>query len=182
MCALAHFTRAVAEEIEARARAAGHVAVALGGDWDPEAPPLLDWRARVKDVSPPRRLERVDGDPARPDDVRAAAREFGSPVSSVLRAGPLAVMPAGMPGEALRGAICPAFDPVTFALLDGRSVAWFPELRGLSAEHCARRAVAEQRLRGRTVALDRAEGFMESVRGGEPELRLETADSHVPIS
>ena len=146
--------------------------VALTGDWDRSSPPLLDWCARVKRAGPLRRLVPMAGDPARPDAVRAAVLGFRLRDSPVLRDGSLVVTPAPRPGETLRGAVCPAFDPVTFAVLDGSAVARFPELPGLSAEHCARRAVAEQRLLGPSAALDRAEAFFESVRAGRPELSL----------
>jgi hypothetical protein len=169
-------SQVIGEEIETRARTAGHVEVALTGDWDRSAPPLLDWWARVKDVGPIRRLTPLPGDPARPEAVRAAAKVFGPGVSPALRAGSLVVTPAPGKGETLRGAVCPAFDPVTFAVLDGSSVARFPQLPGLSAGHCARRAVAEQRLRGPSGALDRAESFLDSVRAGRPELSLVAND------
>ena len=170
--ALVASSRAIAEEIEAWARTAGHTEVALTGEWDRSSPPLLDWWARVKHTGPDWRLTPSAGDPALPADVRAAAMAFRPGAAPVLRVGSLAVMPAPGKGETLRGAVCPAFDPVTFAVLEGSPAALFPELPGLSAEHSARRAVAEQRLRGPSANLDRAEAFLDSVRAGRPELGL----------
>ena len=177
--ALTWTSHAIGDEIAARARTAGHVEVALTGAWDRSSPPLLDWFARVKDDGPRRRLAPMDGDPARPEAVRAAAMAFGPEISPALRDGALVVTPSPNPCETLRGAVCPAFDPVTFAVLDGSTVARFPELPGLSAEHCARRAVAERRLGGPPAALDRAERFLESVRAGRPELSLASRDALV---
>jgi hypothetical protein len=82
-------------------------------------------------------------------------------------------------------------DPVSFALLDGESVAQFPRVRGLSATDLAARAVAEHRawLRTRRVpprpwsppppachqlgmllTAGRAALFSQTLRAGEPEL------------
>jgi len=177
--ALAWSSHAIGDEIAARASTAGHVEVGLTGDWDRSAPPLLDWWARGKDVGPWRRLAPMDGDPARPGAVRAAAMAFGPEISPALRDASLVVTPSPRPCETLRSAVCPAFDPVTFAVLDGSEVARFPELPGLSAQHCARRAVAERRPHGPSTALDRAEAFLESVRAGRPELSVTPEDAQV---
>ena len=177
--ALVRSSHAIGDEIDARARMAGHVDVTLTGEWDRSSPPLLDWCARVRAAGPLRRLVPMAGHPARPEAVRAAALGFRRKDSPVLRDGSLVVTPAPKPSETLRGAVCPSFDPVTFAVLDGSEMARFPELPGLSADHCARRAVAEQRLRGPSAALDRAEAFLESVQAGRPELSLTPEDAQV---
>ena len=103
--ALVRSSHAIGDEIAARARTAGHVEVGLTGEWDRSSPPLLDWWARAKDVGPWRRLAPMDGEPALPEAVRAAAMAFGPEISPVLRDGSLVVTPS--PSRARRcGARC----------------------------------------------------------------------------
>jgi DNA-binding NarL/FixJ family response regulator len=55
------------------------------------------------------------------------------------------VLPAERWRSRLRAVTCPVTDPVSFALVAGGTVARFPNVDGWSAEHAARRAVAEHR-------------------------------------
>jgi hypothetical protein len=91
----------------------------------------------------------------------------------------------------LRAVQCRATDPVSFALVEGGSVAAFPNVRGWSAEDTARRAVAEHRawLRSESepeldmlLTAARAALFLESVEAGSPELPLTLAETARQLS
>ena len=92
----------------------------------------------------------------------------------------------------MRSVQCPASDPVSFALLRGERRAPFPDVNGWSAEHLARRAVAENRAwldegayppanapagetLSRSICAARAALLMESIEAGDPELPLTAA-------
>ncbi len=108
--------------------------------------PLVDWRARTLPVGEDAALAAVAGSPARPELVSALANAAGTGAYPVLQTGDLIVLPAASWWRGrLRAAQCAATDPVSFALLAGRSAASFPQIAGLSASDCARRAVAEHR-------------------------------------
>jgi hypothetical protein len=136
---------------------AGSTEVGLDGIPDPghSAMPLADWRAVVLPQVDWARLDlpclldesfrAVKGDPADRGAVAGAAARTGGGRWASLRSGPLLVRPTSDVWEAgrLRGVENPASDPVSFALLDGRAGASFPDVRGWSALDRARRAVAE---------------------------------------
>jgi endoglucanase len=127
------------------------------GDSGPDGVPLLDWRAvalPMLDWSIPElprvveeRLILLDGDPADPTRLAAAAAEGDVGRVPALRHGSLLIEPTfDVWGRgALRTVQCRASDPVSAALLDGRAKAAFPERRGWSANDWARRAAAEHR-------------------------------------
>jgi hypothetical protein len=194
--ALASFTRQsalIADLMDGAARAAGRQAVNLVGA-GPEPFPLMDWRALVAPAASAERFQVVDEDPA---DAHALARLSCATAdpAQALHAAPLIVRPALEPSRAkLRAVQCAATDPVSFALVDGRASAEFPQTAGWSASDWARRAVAEHRiwlehgdrarLNGhgwlgaaavtpdRLLAAARAALFQASIDGGEPELVL----------
>ena len=167
--------------------------------------PLADWRARAFPGLLDVLLAPAPGDPADPEDLAALARAGDEDVFPALRHGDLLVFPTTevWARGKLRGIECPLTDPVSFALLEGRPVARFPELPGWSASDSARRAVAEHRAwlaagnEARAERLPhwmsppyhpelvelcgslnaaRAALFAESVERGTPELAL-TADA-----
>jgi hypothetical protein len=192
--ALQAWSTAIAAEMARRAEAAGHAGVRLAGAGPAPAPvPLCDWPARVLPARPDAQLSVARGAPGDPAAVRRAARAWSPGRHPGLRAGDLLALPklAWIDGR-LRSASCPAFDPVTFALLDGEPAARFPELPGLSAADCARRAVAEHSLElgnpaaypeedgegvARLLASARAALFLDSCEAGDPELCVTLAEA-----
>lgn len=107
--------------------------------------PLADWRAIVTPRLPDEGLLARAGDPSDPGALADAARAWRPGLATALQWGPIVVLPApnAQVESVLRAAQCSISDPVTHALLAGRQVAAFPELRGFSASDVARRAVAE---------------------------------------
>jgi hypothetical protein len=156
----------------------------------PENPrPLADWRARAMPPLADEALFSVDVDPTAPAGLGALADSAVAGLQPAVRAGPLLLLPndAFSDRVLLRSVQFGASDPVSFALLDERTTAAFPEVPGWSAIDSARRAVREHRcwLAGWTgeespsqLALDllltaaRSALFLESIRAGEPELPL----------
>jgi hypothetical protein len=105
--------------------------------------PLADWRARAWPLLPDDALAPVDLDPGDPGQVgraSAAAGDYGP--YAALRADGLLVLPG--PGI-FRAVQCEPTDPVSFALVEGRPAARYPDVAGRSAADCARRAVEEHR-------------------------------------
>jgi hypothetical protein len=107
-----------------------------------------------------------------------------------LRSGSILVLASvRWPRTQLRAVATPLTDPASFALLDGRDVAGYPDVAGWSAQHTARRAVAEHaawlespgelRDAGTSLAMlmsaARAALFLETVAEGDPELPLTVA-------
>jgi hypothetical protein len=185
-------------------RLAGHVSEQAGEggtvvalDWDAAEPlalhagadaprplPLADWRARVWPISPDEALVPADFDPADPAGLGAAVRAAGGwgPYPAVVREGLLVLAGPGV----LRAAQCPPSDPVSFALLEGRSEAWFPDGPGWSALDSAARALAEHRAWlasgdadlerfGRLFTAAQAALFAGSLATGAPRLPLTMA-------
>jgi endoglucanase len=148
---------AIARLVDGAARDAGATEVALLGAANGDGVPMADWRALALpelDWSSPegprlveQRLEPQAGDPGDPAAVLAAAARDAAGRVPVMRVGSLLVEPTLDPwGRGrLRTVQCPASDPVSFALLDGRASAAFPDLPGWSARDWAGRAVAEHR-------------------------------------
>jgi predicted nucleotidyltransferase len=148
--------------------------------------PFVDWRARVM----PRRVDEVlvplTGDPTDPAAVAAASRLAAGGVHPVLRRDGLLVLPTEDLRQALRAVQFADSDPVSFALLGGRSSASFPDVPGWSARDSALRAVAEHRnwlaLREqdtspvialeRLITAARAALFLESFEAGQPRLPM----------
>lgn len=146
---------AIARLVDDAVRDAGTTEVALLGaangggvplaDWRALALPQLDWSSPERPQLVEERLEPRAGDPGDPAAVLAAAARDVAGRVPAMRAGSLLVEPTLDPwGRGrLRTVQCPASDPVSFALLDGRAHAAFPELPGWSARDWAGRAVAE---------------------------------------
>ena len=176
-------------------------------DWRALALPMLDWRQRRVPWMVEERLVPLDGDPADPAALEAAAARAERGLVPVLRRGSLLIEPTStVLGHGwLRAAQCRASDPVSVALLDGRTEAEFPQTPGWSAHDWARRAVAEHRawlfpaspeatrvrewIRSRPpiapnapAALElllsaaRAALFLESIEAGSPELPVRLVD------
>lgn len=148
--------------------------------------PLADWRARANPCLD-EALVPMDGGAADPGALAVAAAAPAG-VQAAIGSGDLLVLPAGTWGRGLARAVqCPASDPVSTALLAGRSAARFPEIPGWSAADVARRAVIEHAawLRSQPhggVLTERALGLMlsaiaaalslQTLEAGEPELPL----------
>jgi hypothetical protein len=161
--------------------------------------PLADWRALACPLLPDESFLPLPGDPGDPGALAAAAVAHPSGPYPAVRAEGLMVMPAGAWWRTrLRAIQCEATDPVSFALVDGRLSASFPRVAGWSAEHAARRAIAEHRayLRGEPgpwAVRDSAHGhggslamllsaaraglFAASLLEGEPGLSLTVAET-----
>src|SRR4051812_34949299 len=94
--------------------------------------PLVDWHALVAGRGEPdEAFAIVDGDPREPAVLSelASARDRGP--YPTLRHGELMLRPSTMGGRLnLRSVQCPAADPVSFALAEGRAVASFPNVPG----------------------------------------------------
>jgi hypothetical protein len=125
--------------------AEGHMPVRLLGAEGPGAVvPFCDWRWLVFPTQPDEVLAIVAGDPGDPSSVAAAATLDGDGVQPAFVSGDLLILPGRVQSRGWFRAIqCPATDPVTFALLAGGEIAFFPALAGLSASDTADRAVAE---------------------------------------
>lgn len=187
----------VARRIVADAETAGATEVRLlGAGRGGKLLPLADWRALVRPIPPgDEAFELVDGDPADPETLAAAAVAGRAGAYPALRADGLLVFPAADDSRAeLRAVQCAASDPVSFALAEGRTAAGFPDVAGWSARDTARRAVAEHRAwleentpwlqsisvldeagaEGLAMLLSaaRAAIFLEGVEAGEPELAV----------
>lgn len=180
----------IAALLIAESYAHGQTEVRLIGAGDsPEGlVPLADWRALVWSFSPDEQLLPWPGDPADPVILAEAALAGRQGPYPALRAHELLVLPSADEGgmrSRLRAVQCAASDPVSWALLDGRDVARFPDVAGWSARDWARRAVAEHAawLRtdpaasvrpplARALSAVRAALFLESVESGEPELAV----------
>jgi predicted nucleotidyltransferase len=157
-----------------------------GARAEAEPVPFVDWRARVM----PRRVDEflvpLTGDPTDPAAVAAASRLAAGGVHPVLRRDGLLVLPTEDLRQALRAVQFADSDPVSFALLEGRSSASFPDVPGWSARDSALRAVAEHRnwlalpeqdtpptlALERLITAARAALFHESVEAAEPRLHL----------
>jgi len=119
----------------------------LTGEETAHVLPLADWRGLAAPIIPDECLVPTAGDPGDPDAVAAAARAGSPAVYAALRSDDLLVLP---PSDvywlgAHRCVHFPGSDPVSFALLEGASVARFPNHPGLSIADVAARAVAEHR-------------------------------------
>ena len=166
MPALVRLSTRIAELIEGEIAGAGTTEVALAGSdaaelidaygrWKPtgslaggEAPrvlPLCDWRGLAR----PRLLDEsfalLDGDPGDPGLLGAAMTWQPTGPYPALRADRLMIFPCARARGQLRSARSAFSDPVSFALVGGRRVARFPNVRGFSAQDVAARAIAEHR-------------------------------------
>lgn len=154
--------------------------------------PLLDWRALVGPTLPDECFATVAGDPGDPGCLAAAARASSPVAYAVLRGEGFLVVPAADVHwlGAYRSAHFPASDPVSFALLDGVTVARFPDHLGLSIAEVAARAVVEHRAYlnvqlhepgwavqklGIVLSAARAALLARSVAEGDPVLPLSVA-------
>jgi hypothetical protein len=200
-------TSRVAQQFEQDVEVAGETEVALTGgaghhvpgrgrldashlaeNQSPDRLRILDWRALVA----PRAAEEwaaVTHEDAL-DTVRIGqlARHSDQEDLPAVFTDRLLLLPTDREKDALLRAVqCHVTDPVTFALCDGRAAARYPNVEGWSAQHTARRAVAEHRgwLRQQaggmpptTLSLTllftaaRAALFLESLESSRPSLML----------
>ena len=156
--------------------------------------PLVDWRALAVPSEPDETFAMAGVDPGDPGALAAIATAVQRGPYLTLSAPQILLRPTRMGGRGrLRAIQCQATDPVSFALLSGDPTARFPNVRGWSVDHMARRAVAEHREWLRTESADgdgialaglitavRAALLSEAVTDGEPELPL-TADATLDL-
>jgi hypothetical protein len=165
----------------------------LAGGRAPEILPLADWRALACPLAPDDTFAPLTADPADPAAYTAAARVDDGPYPT-LRADRLLIRPATrFIRTRLRVIECRTTDPVSFALLDRKRTASFPNLRGWSIADTAARAVAEHRRwvhadpetgpgdgghreLGMLLNAARAAALLESVAAGAPTLPLTLAE------
>jgi hypothetical protein len=185
--ALVRLSDRIARLIAAEVQAEGVTEVRLAGAEPAELLPLVDWRSVVCPTSPDELFAPIPGDPGDPASIRAAAVGDERGPYRALRTGELMILPVRtFPNGRLRTLKCRVSDPVLFALVEGKRVAAFPRVAGFSAEHLARRAVAEHRAQlreGTDHSLEtlwraaRAAVFLQSVEDGDPELPLTASET-----
>jgi hypothetical protein len=156
------------------------------------AHPLCDWRSLTSSPILDESFTVVTGDPGDPATLRALGATSLESWYKVMLADHLMVLPAQSFERArMRAISCAVTDPVSFALLAGRSSADFPNVRGWSADDVARRATAERgaRLRAASPGEDagrelqtlfaaaRADLFLESLREGDPVLPVTVTET-----
>lgn len=151
--------------------------------------PLADWRSRAMPPTADETLVAVEVDPADHVAIGALAQLADVGFQPAVLADRLLVLPNDALSDRvlLRSVQCAISDPVSFAVLAGRSTAAFPCAPGFSALDCAQRAVgehsawlaAQNRAEAQPeLALDllftaaRAALFLESFEAGDPELAL----------
>ena len=204
---LVRLAERIAELIDGQALATGFTEVSLRGG-DPTGPvvsresrrhlaassevfPLVDWRGLVSPLSPDDTFTPLSVAADDPAVFLDAARINQGPYPTLLADGLLNRPGAEYMRTRLRGIECRTTDPVSFALLEQKLTASFPNLPGWRAMDVARRAVAEHRawLDPRTIppsagagrclgmllSAARAAAFLESL-DREPELALTLAD------
>lgn len=136
-----------AESAATTVRLAGGAAELLlpGGNVPAGAVPLADWRAIVAPRLPDEALLPMEGDPSDPAVVAGAARAWRPGILPALRRENALVLPTTetYTETVLRAVSCSTSDPVSWALMEGRGTATFPELLGWSAQDVAHRATAE---------------------------------------
>jgi hypothetical protein len=164
------------------------------GPWPPSAAPrllaLADWRALAYPTMPDETFALVAGDPGDPDRLAAAALVMEKGPYATLQAGGLLIRPFHGGRARLRAVQCSVTDPVSFALVEGRATASFPDVLGWSAHDAARRGVAEHGAwlaqhpvpaepsgehLGILIGAARAALFLESTEQSRPELALTAA-------
>ena len=207
---LVRLAQRTAELIDAQALAAGFTEVRLRGG-DPTGPivardtrrpsatetrsseifPLVDWRGLVSPLLPDDTFTPLSVPAEDASAFLDAARLNRGPYQTFLADGLLIRPGAEYMRTRLRGIECRTTDPVSFALLEQRLTASFPNLSGWCAMDVARRAVAEHgawldprsippsagagRWLGMLLSAARAAAFFGSL-GREPELPLTLAD------
>jgi hypothetical protein len=165
----------------------------LPGGRAPEIHPLADWRALACPLAPDDTFAPVSADPTDPAAYIAAAGVNDGPYPTLL-ADRLLIRPGTrFIRTRLRVIECRTTDPVSFALLERRRTASFPNLRGWSIADTAARAVAEHRRwvhadpesgpgdgggreLGMLLSAARAAALLQTVAAGAPELPLTLAE------
>jgi SAM-dependent methyltransferase len=207
---LMRFSIRVAEVLRRQTEATGSTEVALLGDpadlrlphgsWpeltpppdsteQPHPLPLVDWRAMVCPWEPPEESFAVlEGDPCDPEQLAAFSTLTARGTYPTLLQGGLMLRPTRRTRRGrLRAVQCAATDPVSFALVNGESIARFPNMSGLSVQHTVQRAVREHGVwlteldtsvpltfeaLGRMVTAARSAFAWESLHDSKPALTL----------
>jgi predicted nucleotidyltransferase len=112
--------------------------------------PLCDWRTLADPALPDECFALLNGDPSDPAVLGAATSSQPAGPYPALRADGLLVLPSGRARARLRALKSELSDPVSFAVLEQRAVARFPNVRGFSAQDAAARGLAEHRVWLRT--------------------------------
>jgi hypothetical protein len=143
LAAAVRLSARVAAHMDDAAAAAGATEVRLTGGRTPL--PLLDARALTAPPRPHEAITVEEASLADPERIAVAARTASADRYRGVRDGALLLVvgPDLWPDGWLRTLQCRATDPVTFALLEGRETASFPNLAGWSIQSVARRAVDE---------------------------------------
>jgi hypothetical protein len=162
-----------------------------------DALPLCDWKGLVFPRLADELFAPAPGDPADPGLLGRTTADDGYGAYTALRAGELMVLPGVRFRTTMRAIKSRVLDPVSFALVEGRDAAVFPEVPGWSAVDTARRAVAEHLAFLRSappvvwgppdeaagaelaalLSAARAGLFLESVLDGDPELPLTVTET-----
>jgi hypothetical protein len=146
LAALVRFTQRIAAHIASELSGAGATEVRLAGAEPATALPLVDWPALVAPARFGESFSVLSGDPGDPVALGAAVRAHRPGEWRALRTDGLLVLGAApLPRTRMRAVKSALSDPVSFALVDGRATASFPDVGGWSAGDVARRAVAEHR-------------------------------------
>jgi hypothetical protein len=211
---LVRMSTRIATAVDAAAAAAGFTEVTLagndpaepvlaGGAWKsnpslpggraPDILPLADWRALACPLAPDDTFAALTADPSDPAAYIAAAGVNDGPYPTLL-ADRLLIRPGTrFVRTRLRVIECRTTDPVSFALLERRRTARFPNLRGWSIADTAARAVAEHRRwvntgpesgpgdgggreLGMLLSAVRAAALLDTVAAGSPSLPLTLAE------
>jgi hypothetical protein len=185
LAALVRMSSRIARRLAADTGPAGVTEVRLIGDREQELVPLADRRAIAYPADDDETLALVPRNPTDPRAIAALARAGDAGPQPAMRADDLLVLPVPTARRAkLRSVQSPLTDPVSFALVEGASVAAFPNVAGWSIQDIAARAVAEHRVwltrraradASRLLSAARAALLLESVEAGTPELLLTMA-------
>lgn len=143
-----HFVRLsgeVAQCVERLAGADRDEVELLGAAAAPaEGLPLCDWRGLCVRHAADEPMSMIGSTPE-PGVIAAAIEDFGSGPTPVLGGPRLLVLPAPQGASQIRRIAGSLSDPVSSALIAGRTSARYPRVRGFALADVARRAVAERR-------------------------------------
>jgi hypothetical protein len=172
---------------------------ALPGGQAPDILPLADWRALACPLLPDDTFAPLSADPTDTAAYIAAAGINDGPYPTLL-ADRLLIRPGTrFIRTRLRVLECRTTDPVSFALLERRRTALFPNLRGWSIADTAARAVAEHRRwvqpgpesgpgdgggreLGMLLSAARAAALLDTVAAGAPSVPLTLAEGARMVS
>jgi hypothetical protein len=122
-----------------------HGTTALVGGEKPRLLPLCDWRSLACPLLPDECFAVLGDDPSDPAVLGVAMSSQGDGPYPALPFDALLVLPAARWRSGLRAIKCATTDPISFALMQGRAEAQFPNVPGWSVRDTAARALAEHR-------------------------------------